>query len=117
MEKLNYLINYLLKENEDIQINEIPNSKLEKKKLYRSLCNIREPREIDKEYIKIENEYLQEELKNKNVTRIGNIKTVEEIVPNCNVNHKNKICLWQGDITTLKIEAVVNAANFKGFSA
>lgn len=117
MEKLNYLINYLLKENEDIQINEFPNSKLEKKKLYRSFCNIREPREIDKEYIKIENEYLQEELKNKNVTRIGNIKTMEEVFPNCNVNHKNKICLWQGDITTLKIEAVVNAANFKGFSA
>ena len=53
MEKLDYLINYLLKENNDIKIDEIPTNKESKKKLYRSLCNIRAPKSIDEEYIQI----------------------------------------------------------------
>ena len=31
-----------------------------------------------------------------------------------NLKHKNKICLWKGDITTLKMDAIVNAANSQG---
>ena len=62
LEKLDYLIEYLLKENKNIKINETPSDEEAKKRLYRSLCNIREPRPIKEEYIKIENEYLQEKL-------------------------------------------------------
>ena len=51
MEKLNYLIKYLLKENKDVRISEIPIDQESKKKLYRSLCNIRDPKPIDTEYI------------------------------------------------------------------
>lgn len=65
MEKLNYLIEYLLGENSNIRLNEIPNDENSKRKLYRSLCNIREPLPISQKYIKIENEYLQEELEKK----------------------------------------------------
>ena len=54
MEKLDYLIRYLLDENTDIKIDEISNDEISKKKLYRSLCNIREPNAISKEYIKYE---------------------------------------------------------------
>ena len=62
LEKLDYLIEYLLKENKNIKITETPSDEEAKKRLYRSLCNIREPRPIKEEYIKIENEYLQEKL-------------------------------------------------------
>ena len=65
MEKLDYLINHLLKENKDIKIYKIPTDQELKKILYRSLCNIREPNPIDKEYIQIEDQYLQEELQKK----------------------------------------------------
>ena len=51
MEKLDYLIEYLLKENKNIKINETPSDEEAKKRLYRSLCNIREPRPIKEEYI------------------------------------------------------------------
>lgn len=58
MEKLDYLINYLLKErNESIEINNL--SYEDKKRIYRSLCNIRDAKPISEEYLKIENEYLQ----------------------------------------------------------
>ena len=107
MEKLDFLIDYLIKENENIDIKEIPQDLESKKRLYRSLCNIREPKPISEEYIKVENEFLQEENIRKGIT--------DEEVPKSFINYKGtEICLWQGDITTLKIDAIVNAANLQG---
>lgn len=114
MEKLDFLMEYLLKENTEVRINRLPTDIEEKKNLWRSLCNIREPKLISKQYLQIENEYLQEELKKKNITKIENIKIVAETIKESNLESKNKICLWQGDITTLQIEAIVNAANSQG---
>ena len=114
MERLDYLIKYLLNENKNIKINKIPSDEVSKKELYRSLCNIRDPLPISQKYLQIENEYLQEELKKKNITQVENIKTIHEIFPQTKLKHKYQICLWKGDITTLEIEAIVNAANSQG---
>ncbi len=114
MEKLNYLIEYLLKENQEIHIDEIPTNITEKKNLYRSLCNIRNPKPISNQYLKIEKEYLQQELKNKNITKAENIKPISQTIKKSNLKHKNKIYLWKGDITTLQIDCIVNAANSQG---
>ena len=111
MEKLDYLIKYLLNENKNVEIAKMPYDEISKKKLYRSLCNIRDPLPISQEYIQIENEYLQEELKKKVITQAEEIKAINEVFPQTNSNHKCQICLWQGDITTLKVDAIVNAAN------
>ena len=62
--------------------------------------NIRLPNNISEEYLKIEDEYLQDRLKSKTITDIENIKPI-----------RDNLYLWQGDITTLNIDAVVNAAN------
>lgn len=114
MEKLDYLIEYLLKENKNIKLEKIPSNIIEKKNLYRSLCNIREANPINLEYIQIENEYLQEELCKKKITKVENIKTIAETIKQSNLKSKDKICLWQGDITTIQIEAIVNAGNSQG---
>ena len=107
MEKLDFLIDYLIKENKDIDIKAIPQSINEKKRLYRSLCNIREPKPISKEYIKIENEFLKEENKKKKIIISNDIAEFTNY-------KKTQICLWKGDITTLKVDAIVNAANSQG---
>lgn len=114
MEKLDFLINYLLKESEETQGITIPNNIEDKKNLWRSLCNIREPNPISKEYLQVENEYLQEELKKKNITKIEDIKSISETIKKSNLEDSNKICLWKGDITTLQINCIVNAANSQG---
>lgn len=107
MEKLDFLIDYLINENKNICIKEIPQNLEEKKRLYRSLCNIREAKPISKGYIKIENEFLKEESERKNIMDSNNITEF--------INYKEtQICLWQGDITTLKVDAIVNAANSQG---
>ena len=70
MEKIDYLIEYLLKEAGRDGFNY---SSRDKKSLYRALVNIREPKPISNEYLKIENEYLKEELKKSKITNVNSI--------------------------------------------
>lgn len=64
--------------------------------------NIRPPRKISDEFLKIQDEFLRNETINKNLTSVSDIVEV-----------KGKLMLWQGDITTLKVDVIVNAANSK----
>ncbi len=98
MDKLDFLINYLLSErNEEIEIPEDENSKF---RLYRSLVNIRPAMPASTEFMRVEDEFLTEFTDNKGITDISDLVSIED-----------KIYLWQGDITTLKCGAIVNAAN------
>lgn len=104
-ERLNFLIRQLLGENSEYKnfdFEEIKKTRIEeKKKIYRGLVNLRIPiKEKNNELIEVENEYLQEELKNKKVTELFEIEEIQK-----------DIYLWKGDITLLKVDAIVNAAN------
>ena len=102
MENLEFLITYLLNErNETLDLKKL--SQEDKKNLFRSLCNIREPKEIKAEFLKIQDIYLQKEISQKGI--IKNINDSKII---------DKIYLWKGDITTLKIDAIVNAGSSQG---
>lgn len=114
MNKLDFLIDYLLTENKETTVEKIPTNIEDKKNLWRSLCNIRDAKPISNEYLQIEKEYLQEELKNKSITKVGDIKPISDSIEESNLQNKDKICLWNGDITTLEIDAIVNAANSGG---
>ena len=95
-----YLIEYLLKEKGELNNIKIPNNEDEQKRLLRGLFNIRMPQVISNDFLKIQNEYLKEATEMKGIT---DYKELTPIVDN--------IYLWQGDITTLKCDAIVNAAN------
>lgn len=99
-EKRISLIKYLLDENPEYRNINIPSSDENQKDLLRSLMNIRLPKEIDKNILKIQDEYLRDAIKKKGITDIKNLTEI-----------KKDIYLWQGDITTLKVDAIVNAAN------
>ena len=99
-EKRRYLITELLEERPEYADISVPKDELEQKKLLRALFNIRLPLPIDKNFLSVQDEYLQEEIARKGITSIDDL---EPIKPN--------IYLWQGDITTLKCDAIVNAAN------
>lgn len=114
MENLDFLIDYLLKENNEIKIKDMPKTDEEKANLWRALCNIREARPISKEYLKVQDEFLQERLKKLPITNVDNIRTIKEIYLESYIENDDKICLWQGDITKLKIDVIVNAANSQG---
>ena len=99
-ERLLWLIKYLLAENPRYSGLEIPDCIDESFNLYRSLVNVRMPEAISEEYLAVEAEFLQEEISKKGITHI------DELIP-C----ENDIYLWQGDITTIDTDAIVNAAN------
>lgn len=113
MEKLDFLIQYLLDERKEKEIR-IPKDEEEKKSLYRALVNIREPLEISEDFLKIEDEYLQEVRGQKGIVEIDKISIIAHTFEKNCLKSADKICLWQGDITKLKIDAIVNAANSGG---
>lgn len=101
-EKRLYLIKELLSELPQYRDMEIPDNAEEQKCLLRSLMNIRAPRPIGTEFLKVQDEYLGEEVEEKGITD-------SDALPVSPFN--TRIALWRGDITTLKIDAIVNAAN------
>ena len=99
-ERRHYLIQYLLKEHPEYQDMNIPAGKQEQKLLLRGLMNVRMPQNANAEFLTVQDAYLKEETERKTITRLLALKPVQE-----------GIYLWQGDITALECDAIVNAAN------
>jgi O-acetyl-ADP-ribose deacetylase (regulator of RNase III) len=97
-----YLIEYLLKEESRFRGQRIPVGKQEQENLLRSLMNVRLPKPISGEFLKIQDEYLTERNRERGITDLKDLKPVES---------DTRLYIWQGDITTLKCDAIVNACN------
>lgn len=105
-ERREYLINYLLDENSEYQGIELPKADEEQKYLFRSLVNVRPPLSVSEEFLRIQDEYLIEENRSHGITDIADLKSVAST----SLSNRD-LYLWRGDITTLKVDAIVNAAN------
>lgn len=101
-ERLDFLISYLKDEKTEYGNIHVPEDTQEKRLLLRSLMNVRMPEPVSGEFIKIQNEYLKNRILEKGITKIADLTPVQP-----------SIYLWQGDITTLEADAIVNAANSK----
>lgn len=99
-ERRRFLIEELLRERPSCKPQEIPRDVERQKVLLRSLMNVRHPAVISREFLKVQDAYLHEELAAKTITRLSDLRPVQE-----------GIYLWRGDITTLECGAIVNAAN------
>ena len=99
-ERLYFLIKYLINEPENYLDINIPEDIADQKPLLRALMNIRPPKGASEKFIRIQNEYLQTEINKKGIT------DQYELTP-----AYDRLFIWQGDITTLKCGAIVNAAN------
>lgn len=99
-ERLGYLLRYLLAEHKEYSDIRIPDELSEKRRLLRSLMNMRPPVSVSEEFLKEQDAYLQERLSERGITRLEDLKPAQP-----------GLYLWQGDITTLAVDAIVNAAN------
>ncbi len=95
-----FLIKELLREQTAYRDIKIPIPVPEQKRLLRSLCNVRMPKPVSKEFLTVQDDYLQAEIAEKGITDLSELAPIQE-----------DIYLWQGDITTLRCDAIVNAAN------
>ncbi|MBQ8490076.1 MAG: protein-ADP-ribose hydrolase [Pseudobutyrivibrio sp.] len=97
-----WLINELMKEDDYYRNYDIPSDEKGQKDFLRALMNVREPKDISEEFLEIQDEYLGEDNATHGYVSIDELKPVES-----NPN----LYIWQGDITRLKVDAIVNAAN------
>ena len=99
-EKRLFLIQSLLNERPSCQKQIIPTDSERQKILLRGLMNVRRPASIGREFLQVQDAYLQDETAAKGITDIADLTPIQP-----------GLYLWQGDITTLKCDAIVNAAN------
>lgn len=95
-----YLIQYLLNEDSQYEDISIPTNAFDQKKLLRALMNVRIPKSITNQFLTVQDEYLKEEIQRKGIISIDDLDEIQK-----------DLYVWQGDITTLKCDAIVNAAN------
>lgn len=112
-ERVNFLIEKLLNEHENfIDIN-IPSDFESKKNLFRSLVNIRMPQYTSPEFLKVQDEFLKEEIEKAGIVDVDKLPFIKDEFDCKNIINKDKISLYKGDITLLNSDAIVNAANSK----
>ena len=99
-EKRLFLIQTLLNERPSCRKQEIPADPERQKILLRGLMNVRHPGAANPEFLQVQDAYLQAETNAKGVTDADKLTPVQP-----------GLYLWQGDITTLRCDAIVNAAN------
>ena len=80
----------------------VPETPEEQKKLLRSLMNVRPPKPVSEAFLQVQDEYLREE---------SRLRGMCDGMTLPGVKADERISLWKGDITALKVGAIVNAAN------
>ena len=71
-----------------------------KRRILRSLMNIRMPERMDEAILAVQNEYLRERIRENGIVAPADIPEV-----------RDGLSIWKGDITRLAVDAIVNAAN------
>lgn len=103
-ERRRFLLSSLLAEAPEYRQLAVPDDAAGQEQLLRALLNVRPPRDASPEFLQVQDEYLRAELAQKGVT------VLESLTPAARCGEA-ALYLWQGDITTLQCDAIVNAAN------
>ncbi len=97
-----YLIHALTEEMPQYRGLQIPDGEAGQRRLLRSLFNVRPPYPAAPDFLRIQDQYLSEEIRSRGIVDCTSLSPS---------GADPRICLWQGDITTLRCDAIVNAAN------
>ena len=99
-ERLDYLVEAFIEDSKEYSDLRIPNDPEEKRRILRSLMNIRMPSPMSEEVLALQDDYLAERNREKGIVTLNDIPEI-----------KDGLSIWQGDITRLAVDAIVNAAN------
>ena len=108
-ERLNYLVEEFKEDSIQYKDMETPKDTEGKKRVLRSLMNIRMPRRMDARVTEVQDEYLKECIRENGIVTLSEIPTLADL--GSTHAFADKISIWQGDITRLAVDAIVNAAN------
>jgi O-acetyl-ADP-ribose deacetylase (regulator of RNase III) len=108
---INMSIDWLVNEDNRISTNRLLGKFQNRRHLLRALLNIREPNPLDVNLLKQLNRLLQTEIREKEIVNASVLAPVKATIAGMKGKNGEKLVLWQGDMTCLKIDAIVNAAN------
>ena len=109
-ERLNQLISDFKAESAEYRDLPVPDDKEGKRRILRSLMNVRMPRKTAERTLLMQDEYLKERAEERGIVTLTDIPTLSEAY-GIDLPFADKLSLWQGDITRLAVDAIVNAAN------
>ena len=101
--RLDYLIDYLLEENIDAKekMDQYERGTAQEKlALFRGLCNVRPPEPVTDQFTRVQDAFLTQWNNARTLTALNDLEAIEP-----------QLYLWQGDITSLAVDVIVNAAN------
>lgn len=99
-ERLDYLVEQFKADSDEYKDLQTPKDIEGKKRILRSLVNVRMPRKMDESILTVQDEYLQERIRENGIVELSDIPII-----------RDGLSIWQGDITRLAVDAIVNAAN------
>ena len=99
-QRLDYLVEEFKADSVQYKDIQTPRDTEGKRRILRSLMNIRMPRKMDGRVLAVQDEYLQERIRENGIVKLEDIPVI-----------RDGMSIWQGDITRLAVDAIVNAAN------
>lgn len=99
-QRLDFLVEEFKADSDEYKKLETPKDTEGKRRILRSLMNIRMPKKMSADVITVQNEYLKERAFDKGIVELADIPVI-----------RDGLSIWQGDITRLAVDAIVNAAN------
>lgn len=99
-QRLDYLVEEFKADSDEYKDLQTPNDENGKRRILRSLMNIRMPRRMDESVLRIQDDYLKERIRENGIVELSEIPII-----------RDRLSVWQGDITRIKVDVIVNAAN------
>lgn len=99
-ERLDYLVETFKADSREYKALQVPSDNEGKRRILRSLMNIRMPGRMPEDTLKVQDTYLKGRAEEKGIVMLGDIPIISGV-----------LSVWQGDITRLAVDAIVNAAN------
>ena len=99
-QRLDYLVEGFKADSDEYKDLETPKDTEGKRRILRSLMNIRMPKKMADDVVAVQDDYLKERVADKGIMELSDIPVI-----------RDAISIWQGDITRLAVDAIVNAAN------
>ena len=98
--RLDYLVEAFKADSVQYKDLQTPGDTEGKRRILRSLMNVRMPRKLDELVLAVQDDYLRERIREKGIVGLSDIPVI-----------RDGLSIWQGDITRLAVDAIVNAAN------
>ena len=111
MNRLDTLIKTLIDEDPQFSEIQIPDDLPSKRDLFRALRNVRPPLPFSDEFLRLQDEELQAQLQEKGIVELSQLSTLNSKTTLNSKPSTLNYSIWQGDITRLRVDAIVNAAN------